>query len=305
MTRIALLALAVALLAASAVVQGAWARGSAASEPVPAVLYLRSPEAARRLALSYDALVADVYWIRALQEFGATRLQEGGDKSYAGLYPFLDIATSLDPQFNVAYRFGAIFLSEAPPGGPGRPDQAITLLEKGIAHNPARWEYYQDIGFVHYWWHRDYAEAARWFERGAAVEGAPWWLKSLAATTLASGGDLRSSRFLWQTLRDTTDNDWLRRDAARRLEQIDAMEVIEVLASAVERARADGVDGPWSWALLFSRGVLSTVPIDPSGVPYVIDMNTGAIDVSRESTLFPLPAPERVPRTDAVAEPQP
>ncbi len=289
MTRSVAVAVAVALLATSAAVQGAWLRRAAPEEVVPAVRYLRSPEAARRLALSYDTLVADLYWMRALQVFGSTRLQMSGDKTYDGLYQFLDIATSLDPQFNIAYRFGAIFLSEAPPGGPGRPDQAVALLEKGIAHNPARWEYYQDIGFVHYWWHRDYAEAARWFERGAAVEGAPWWLKSLAATTLAGGGDLRSSRFLWQTLRDTTDNDWVRRDATRRLEQIEAMEVIEVLARAVARARADGVEGPWSWALLFSRGLLTTVPVDPSGTPYVIDMNTGAIDVGRDSPLWPLP----------------
>src|SRR5690606_5019867 len=289
----------------SAGVQGAWLRSPATPE-VPPVRYLRSPEAARRLALSYDTLVADLYWMRALQEFGSTRLREGGDKTYEGLYPFLDIATSLDPQFNIAYRFGAIFLSEPPPGGPGRTDQAIALLLKGIEHNPTRWEYYQDIGFVHYWWHQDYAEAARWFERGAAVEGAPWWLKSLAATTLSGGGDLRNARFLWRTLRETADNDWLRREAARRLAQIDAMERIEQLSYAVDQARARGIDGPWSWALLFSQGLLTTVPIDPAGVPYVIDINTGAIDVGRDSPLWPLPTPPATPPAiGASSEPVP
>lgn len=293
-----------ALLAASMGVQAAWQRHETTAPRVPAVRYLRSPEVARRVALSYDALVADLYWMRALQEFGGTRLASGGDKSYESLYPFLDITTSLDPQFNAAYRFGAIFLSEPPPGGPGRTDQAIALLRKGIAHNPRRWEYYLDIGFVYYWWRQDYLEAARWFERGAAIEGAPWWLRSMAATTLATGGDLRSSRFMWQRLRDSADSDWLRQDAARRLQQIDALERIDVLTAAVDRARAAGVEGPWSWALLFSRGLLTTVPVDPAGVPYVIDLRTGSIAVSRDSPLWPMPSAAPPPTVGtAVTEP--
>ena len=122
-----------------------------ASTDLPAVLYLQSPAVARRAVLGFDALAADLYWMRALQHFGATRLRDGGAKHFEALYPFLDLATSLDTRFNVAYRFGAIFLSEQPPGGPGRPDQAIALLE-GVEHNPQRWEYHQDIGFVRYWW---------------------------------------------------------------------------------------------------------------------------------------------------------
>lgn len=304
--RAALTALSVALLLASAGMQAAWSARRASREAVPAVRYLRSPDAARRLALSYDLLAADLYWMRALQVFGSTRLQEGGDKTYADLYPFLDLTTALDPRFNVAYRFGAIFLSEPPPGGPGRTDQAIALLEKGIAANPERWEYYQDIGFVHYWWSQDYAEAASWFERGAAVPGAPWWLKSMAATTLAAGGDIRNSRFLWQMLRDTTDNDWVRNDAVRRLQQIDTMERIAALTASVDRARQAGLGPPWSWALLFQRGLIANVPVDVLGTPLTIDMTTGEIDVSPDSSLHPLPAPPgRAPRPSVAPSPTP
>jgi hypothetical protein len=277
------------LLAMSALVQASWSRQVTASDPVPAVRYLRSPEVARRLALSYDLLLADVYWLRALQEFGRTRLRTEGPKTYADLYPFLDLTTSLDPRFTVAYRFGAIFLSEAPPGGPGRPDQAIALLEKGIASTPDRWEYYQDIGFVHYWWSGDAVAAASWFDRGSQVPGAPWWLRSLAATTLAAGGDRRNARVLWQMLQETAEHEWLRADATRRLQQLDAMDQMDALAAVVDRARRDGHGPPWSWAVLFARGQVTTVPVDPAGLPYVIDMTTGRIDVSHESPLWPLP----------------
>ena len=35
-----------------------------------------------------------------------------------------------------------------------------SLLEKGLAARPDKWEYMQDIGFVHYWWRHDFAAAA-------------------------------------------------------------------------------------------------------------------------------------------------
>jgi len=186
------------------------------------LLYIPSGEVMQRVALSYDALAADVYWVRAIQHYGGTKLSKDPHKRYDLLYPLLDITTTLDPQFKMAYRFGAIFLSEPHPNGPGRTDLAVALLRKGVAHNPARWEFLQDIGFVHYWWLSDYITAARWFQRAGAVPGAPPWLSSLAAVTLERGGDRSTARFLWQQLRDAADSDWLRREAERRLRHLDA-----------------------------------------------------------------------------------
>ena len=112
--------------------------------PAPAVdrpdlLYVRSPTVARRLVLDYAAIAADLYWIRALQHFGAERLSPPEHaRTYALLYPLLDLTTTLDPYFSIAYRFGAIFLGEPYPGGPGRPDLAVALLQKGAGRPAAR-----------------------------------------------------------------------------------------------------------------------------------------------------------------------
>ena len=40
---------------------------------VERLLYVRSGEAAKRIALAFDALAADVYWIRAIQHYGGDR----------------------------------------------------------------------------------------------------------------------------------------------------------------------------------------------------------------------------------------
>ena len=234
--------------------------------PDEETLYVTSGQTLRRLTAGYAALAADLYWIRAIQYYGGVKLRLDTDKEdapgqaargegvdYRLLYPLLDLTTTLDPRFNIAYRFGAIFLAEPFPGGAGKPELAIALLEKGLTARPDRWEYMQDIGFVHYWWRHDYAEAARWFERASQVDGAPWFLRSLAATTLAEGGDRRSSRTMWEAIRESAEIDWLRQDAERRLMQLDAADFIDQIQAEVNRARAAGVQAA-SWDDLIRAG---------------------------------------------------
>ena len=148
----------------------AYPRRDAPSEPL---LYTRSGATVQRMALEFDALAADLYWIRAIQHYGGSRLGRAAQPRYELLQPLLDLTTTLDPYFTIAYRFGALFLSEPPPGGPGRPDYAIALLQKGIAAQPTKWEYQHDLAFVHYWHLRDPLTAADWFRRAAAQPGAP------------------------------------------------------------------------------------------------------------------------------------
>jgi len=253
-------------------------------------LYVTSGAAAARIALSFRPLAADVYWIRAIQHYGDTRLSKNPDKQYAALYPLLDLTTSLDPHFTIAYRFGAIFLAEPYPDGPGRADQAIALLEKGLAADPARWQYAQDAGFVFYWWLRDYKQAAAWFDRASRIEGAPWWMRSLAATTQAQGGDRQSSRRLWLQLYETSDDDWVRGNARVKLAQLDALDEIDRIAAVVRRVQQATGRFPASWEDLRRAGWLTAVPTDPSGEPYVLDeREPGGVTVARTSRLYPLP----------------
>ena len=258
-------------------------------------LYLPSGTALERMALSFDSVVADVYWIRALQHFGATRRSETTEKSYDLLYPMLDIATTLDPRFTIAYRFGAIFLTEPYPDGPGRPDQAVALLQKGAQHMPGRWEYLMDTGFVYYWSLHDYAEAARWFRRASAIPGAPWWLQSLAANTLAMGGNRGDSRALWQQIHETARDEWLRDEALRRLLQLDALDDIDRLVMEAERFAMTTGRWPQTWSALVETGAATGPPVDPLGHAYLLHPPTQTVSVSPQSPLSPLPnEPPRV-----------
>jgi tetratricopeptide (TPR) repeat protein len=243
----------------------------------------------RKASLSYNVLLADVYWMRALQHYGYYRLHHDAPQRYLLLYPLLDLTTTLDPNFVVAHRFGAIFLAEPDPGGAGRPDLAIKLLEKGVAATPEKWQYYHDIGFVYYWHLNDYKKAAEWFTRGGDVPGSPWWLRTYAAVMLTRGGDRQASRAMWHNLLQTADNDWVRNSAQLRLTQLDVLDQIDALALIRDEFTRRRGRLPESWVELIKTGLLGSVPTDPSGVPYTINFATGEINVSGYSKLYPLP----------------
>jgi len=281
-------ALVVPLLTFAVLLQVLKARATPTT-PQTQQLYLSSGAALGRMALSFDSVVADVYWIRAVQHFGGTRRSDRGEKSYELLYPLLDLATTLDPRFDIAYRFGAIFLTEAYPDGPGRPDQAVALLQKGVQHMPERWQYLMDTGFVYYWWLHDYPEAARWFQRASTIPGAPRWLQSLAANTLAMGGNRQDSRALWGQIHETADDEWLRAEARRRLLQLDALDDIDRLMSEAEQFSVSTGRWPEAWSALVETGRLTAPPVDPLGHGYVLGSTAQSVTASAESPLAPLP----------------
>lgn len=260
--------------------------------PTEHLLYVRSPEFMKRAALSYDSIVADLYWIRAVQHYGQTKLSTAASKQYDLLFPLLALTTSLDPRFNIAYRFGAIFLAESYPAGAGRPDQAIALLQMGLGEQPGKWEFAQDIGFVHYWFRHDYVQAAEWFTRASEMPGAPNWLSPMAAVTLARGGNRESSRRLWREVLSNSDADWLKKQARFRLSQLDAMDQVGTLEGLVALYAQRTGSAPRTWADLIRGGYLRGIPIDPERHQYQLNPSSGTVTLSEGSPLNPLPAPE-------------
>lgn len=281
------------LLALSIGVQVVRDRGWQPYDPPNAILWLQAGPLAKRVYLGFTNLAADVYWMRTVVYYGDKRRADEAHRNFEMLAPLLNLVTTLDPSFRVAYRFGAIFLAEGYPSGPARPDLAIALLGRAIQANPGAWEYPHDIGFIYYWWIQDYRKAAEWFDRAGDLPGAADWLKPLAATTLAQGGDRASSRFLWNKILETSDVEWLRKGATMRLMQLHAMDQIDALNQIVDRFTARQGHPPRSWQELIVGERLRGMPLDPTGVAFALDPRSGRIGLARQSSLWPLPVDRR------------
>jgi hypothetical protein len=256
------------------------------------VLYLWRGEEVKRLFPGFEALAADLYWLRTVQYFGGQRVFANG-KNFDLLKPLIDITTTLDPRLDIAYRYGAVFLSESPPVGAGRPQDGIEILEKGVRAQPASWRLRQDLGFFHYLYLHDALTASKILMEASAMPGAAYWLRTMAADILSESGDRKNARRMWRQIYEQSEEGVMRANAAQRLQAIDAEDLADALSARVaEYARAHGAQ-PDSLDVLRRSGAWNGPLVDPSGAPFEYDKAEGRIRISPQSTLW---RPEKGPR---------
>src|SRR5437764_13907622 len=96
---------------------------------------------------------------------------------------------------------------------------------------------------------------------------------------------------MWESIRQSAEIEWLRNDAERRLQQLDAADLIDSVQRRIDAA-APRTGRITDWRGLLQAGVLAAVPVDRSGMPLTID-DTGRVQLSPASPLYPLPVEPR------------
>jgi hypothetical protein len=246
-------------------------------------LLLRSGSTLKKLSLEYAPLMGAIYWTRAVQYYGEKhRLHQRGLDL---LWPLLDIATTLDPSLLVAYRFGSMFLSDAPPRGAGRPDLAVKLLERGIQANPGEWRLYQDLGNVYYFDEKDYSKAAAAYEEGSKNPHAFIWMKVMAAKIAGEGRSLDTSYFLWQQVYQTSTNKEIRQNAELHLRLLKVDVDLRTLDQFLDEYEKRTGKRAKRMGELVEAGLLKRVPSDSDGFPYVVGAS-GKAELNLNSPLL-------------------
>jgi hypothetical protein len=91
---------------------------------------------------------------------------------------------------------------------------------------------------------------------------------------------------MWTAILQTAETDWVRREAQRRLIQLQALDMIDGLQRALDDyARRTGTKPDWR-TLVGSR-LLQGIPVDPTGTPF--DLIDGRVQLSKSSPLWPPP----------------
>ena len=255
------------------------------------LLYFSSPVVVKKLALGYDPLLADIYWMRAIQYYG--RRQEAARRPvrYGNLAALLDITTTLDPDLIDAYRSGASFLSEPDPIGAGQPHEALKLLDKGIALHPLEWRLAFDKGFVYFWFLRDYNKAGRVWLAASRQTGTPPWMEGLAAMALSKSGAVETAKALWQRQYQESTRADVRENARNHLLSIQVDEDLWALEFFIEKYTEKRRVYPRRLQDLVQEGLVRYIPQDPLGAPYQYDPATGAVGLSPASKVRYLTLP--------------
>jgi hypothetical protein len=244
---------------------------------------LRSGKLVKVVSLEYAPLVADIYWTRVVQYFG--NKHAGKQVDLRLLWPLLDVASTLDPHLMPVYRFGSMYLSDAPPRGAGRPDLAVQLLRRGIEANPDQWRLYYDLGFVYYFDAKDYPKASAAFYEGSKNPAALIWMKVMAAKIATEGDSMETSIFLWQDVYNTTKDPEVKENARTHLQLLRAQQDCQQIDALGDEYQKRTGRRPARMSELVQAGLLPAVPIDPAGYQYTLS-SEGKAQLNLDSPLL-------------------
>jgi tetratricopeptide (TPR) repeat protein len=245
----------------------------------------------RRISLGFNGLAADWYWMRSLQYVGGKllnaheniRLDDMSPLNLKLLAPLLDAATTLDPEFMEPYEYAAVIL-------PGvKVEDAIRIINKGIAANPSAWRLYQHLGYI-YWQQKDFKGAADAYGRGATIPSAPPWMEAMKAKMLGEGGSRDTAREIYLHMYQEAGDDQVKGMARRHLMRLDSLDEREGLRKILAAYQSRSGRCPSSWkdvepvfrALRLRIGPLGA-PLDPSGTPYVLDQKKCEVELDPKS----------------------
>jgi hypothetical protein len=249
------------------------------------ILYVWSGEHLRRMLPGFEDVMADVYWLRTVQYYGGQRTS-AGSKRYDLLEPLTEVTVSLDPHFEIAYRYGATFLAEPYPLGAGHGEAAVALLQRGVDQNPDAWLLWQHLGLFKFFFLKDAHGAAETFMAAARRPGAPIWMEAMAALVLRKSGDRASARAVWQSVYDHSEEGPIKETARINIGRLDAADAADALTRVVARFRERSGRNPSGWQELIAAGLLRGIPADASGVPFEYNPARGTVAVGRRSVLY-------------------
>ncbi len=221
-----------------------------------------SPAAAQFVSFGAHEFVADVYWLKLIQYYG------GGDPQgkYRKLAELFNTVTELSPKFTAAYTTGLLVLP-----GEGFVDQALALAAKGEKNLPDSWEIPYNTGLVYHVYKKDYVQAAKEFEKAAALPNAPANARYFAAVYYNQADQRQTAYQIFKTLYDSSDNDFVKDRAKKYVEHLD---IFFALQDAIHRYQEKFHQAPDNLNQLVDKKIISTIPVSPLSIKFAIDPKT-------------------------------
>lgn len=266
----------------------------------------------------FRGIVADWHWISALQYVGNEVLAHGGlarveDLSTLDLRllgPLLDAAAEFDPRWAAPYEYGAVLLAAVDA------EAAVKLVQKGIRQRPDDWRLRHHLGYI-LWQQGRFVEASAVYEEGATLAGAPTWMQMMAAEMARAGGSSATARAVYARLYEDSQDEQIKSLALLKLMALRVVDEMDALRAAARASAIRLGRSPRAWREISAELARASielerraetefpfeserlqsvarpairideegVPVDPTGVPYLL--KDGDVTIDPTSELFP------------------
>lgn len=172
---------------------------------------LPSYETVSLVSMGFDKLIADCYWLSFIVYYGDNEARELDRYALADRY--LDLITSLDPQFVQSYWFVAFCVGN----DQKNPQRAAELLDKGIAANQDNWYLPFIAGFNQFMFAKNELGAAKYYRQASKYPGAPDWLERQAKILEAKIPSTIKEINTWNDVYQSVYEEGLRQRAKEKL----------------------------------------------------------------------------------------
>lgn len=220
------------------------------------------------LGAAQKPLLADFYWLQAIQQVGRANT----DTEYRDVYFYSDLATDLDPKFRYVYEWGAV----TTPFNLGREqwvntDLSSRLLAKGLAEFPDDQRFLFQLAYNKMTYDGDYKAAADLLVKLSKLPGTPPYLPHLATRLYAQAGRFDTGLHLAEMLRDSAEDESSRAFYDHRIKELLREQVLTQIDAAIDAHLRERGTRPNAVEALVDAGFLKAVPVDPLEGRFFID----------------------------------
>jgi tetratricopeptide (TPR) repeat protein len=243
----------------------------------PQLPALPRPEIVRSGSLGYRSVLADLYWIGAVNYFGD---QRNAHFAYAELPNYLELVIALDPDFRYPYLFAGYALPWNKGHGWVNVDSAISIMERGVHRFPNDWQLRIQLAYLYSGYQHQYREAGDQLAAAARLPGAPPYAGRLATRMYASTGNYDGALAIADEILGAEEDEDIRREMTRRKAEILVVRDLDRLERLINDFKRIENRFPTRLEELVSAGMIDALPRESLGGVFEYDAVTGTVQSS-------------------------
>lgn len=232
-----------------------------------------SPALVRLVDMGFHSTVASFLWVGTMPEIidlFRKKLEYPGDVAFVN---------AVDPKLSYPYAFSVITLPAVPASAyPEAVAQAMAIGSRGLAQSDPDWRIPYYMAMNYYLELKDKKSALIYFDMAARTPGVPDFARRFGLNFGIGGNDRDTTIRLWETIRDSTNDDFTKERAQAFIDRLNLFNYLE--AAAKEYHKRFGVY-PATPQALVDKKVIPSVPQDPFGYTLILNADgTAGIDVN-------------------------
>jgi hypothetical protein len=251
------------------------------------------------------SLVADYYWLQAIQATGKAGSSTEATR-YLDLFYYADLVTDLDPKFHKVYTFSGNTI----PTNLGRETwvntaEARKILEKGVKHFPEDSTLRLYLAYNLSYFFKEHRAATEHLRIAATLPNVNRFVPEIATRMLAYNRHFDAALEMVKSFRDNETDPELRQRFEDRIQEIYREQVLIQVDDAIAafKKREGRLPNPLSELVI--HGDLKEIPTDPMGGVIYIAKDGRSASTSSPLRLEPIDHRKRVLEEEQKKQQQP